>query len=388
MTADLGFDLHLEQTEDGYRASVLRSPVGEAGAPFVMPFTPKEQLKLIQELLADPGQDESRRTEQFLLARQIGGRLFDMVFHGALLECWRESWRLAYQERAILHVRLRLGDTLSLRGLPWEYLYDATRDEFLALSAHTPLTRYYERAHQALPFPVQPPLRVLVVMAGPEGYPPLPIGRDWRDLVDSVDYLAADRRILFERLPRPTLLDLQRRLRQHEYHVVHFIGFSTRDPQMLDDVLLFEDEMGRGRPVSGQHLGSLLSDHHSVRLALISSRNAARSPGVDPAAQVAEQIVRKGVPAAVFQPSRLLDRPSLAFFHEFYNALAHFGAVDVAMAAARRGLTRRGGRGLGHAPVGKPDHGWPAIRCQSAPACGATEAQAEPALGLDSTARS
>ena len=84
----------------------------------------------------------------------------------------------------------------------------------------------------------------------------MPIGREWRDFVDTVDYLAADRRILFERLPKPTLLDLQRRLRQHEYHVLHFIGFSIYDPQTQEGVLIFEDENGRGRPVSGQHLGA------------------------------------------------------------------------------------------------------------------------------------
>jgi len=338
MTTDWGFDLLLEHTEDGYRATVLQSPCGDALAPFTPPFEPREQHTIIQQLLADPGQDAARRSEQFMLARRVGGRLFDTIFHGAILECWQASWRAAYAERATLHLRLQLGGVLELRALPWEYLHDGTRDEFIALSAHTPLTRFQERAHQVLPFAVEGPLRVLVVMAGPESYPPLPIGREWRDFIDTVDYLAADRRILFERLAKPTLLDLQRRLRQHEYHVVHFVGFSIYDPQTQEGVLVFEDENGRGRPVSGQHLGTLLSDHYSVRLALIGSRNAARIPGIDPAAQVVEQLVRRGVPAAAFQPTKLLDRPSLAFVHEFYHALAAFGAVDVAMAEARRAI--------------------------------------------------
>jgi hypothetical protein len=55
---------------------------------------------------------------------------------------------------------------------------------------------------------------------------------------------------------------------------------------------------------------------------MVSSRNAARIPGIDPAAQVVEQIVRRGTPAAAFQPTKLLDRPSLAFVHDFYRALA------------------------------------------------------------------
>jgi hypothetical protein len=338
MTTDWGFDLLLEHTEDGYRAEVQQSPAGEAWIPFSLPFEPREQHAFVQQLLSDPGKDERLRADQFLLARRVGGRLFDAVIQGPLLPLWQESWRRAYAERATLHLRLRLGDTAELRALPWEYLYDATRDEFLALSVHTPLSRFHERAHQVAPFPVDLPLRVLVVMAGPEGYPPLAIGREWRDLVDTVDYLAADRQILFERLPRPTLLDLQRRLRQHQYHIVHFIGFSIYEPQTREAVLIFEDEMGRGRPVSGQHLGALLGDHYSLRLALVSSRNSARIPGIDPAAEVVEQIVRRGTPAAAFQPTKLLDSPSLAFVHDFYSALAKLGAVDVAMAEARRAV--------------------------------------------------
>jgi hypothetical protein len=338
MSVDLGFDLLLENTEDGYRAGVLQSPAGEAWTSFSLPFEPREQHAFVQQLLADAGKDDRLRADQFLLARKVGGRLFDAAFHDPLLPLWQESWRRAYNERTTLHLRLRLGDSPELRALPWEYLYDPTRDEFLALSVHTPLARYFERAHQVAPFPVDLPLRVLVVMAGPEGYPPLAIGREWRDMVDTVDYLAANRQVLFERLPRPTLLDLQRRLRQHQYHVVHFIGFSIYEPQTREGVLIFEDEMGRGRPVSGQHLGALLGDHYSLRLALVSSRNSARIPGIDPAAQVVEQIVRRGTPAAAFQPTKLLDRPSLAFVHDFYRALAKLGSVDVAMAEARRAV--------------------------------------------------
>jgi hypothetical protein len=348
MAIDWGFDLLLEHVEDGYHAGVLHSPAGEAWASFSLPFQPREQHAFVQQLLSDPGKDERMRAEQFLLARKVGGRLFDAVFHGPLLALWQESWRRAYAERATLHLRLRLGDEPELRALPWEYLYDPTREEFLALSVHTPLSRFFERAHQVAPFAVDLPLRVLVVMAGPEGYPPLAIGREWRDLVDTVDYLAANRQVLFERLPRPTLLDLQRRLRQHQYHVVHFIGFSIYEPQTREGVLIFEDEMGRGRPVSGQHLGALLGDHYSLRLALISSRNSARIPGIDPAAHVAEQVVRRGTPAAAYQPTKLLDRPSLAFVHDFYSALAKLGAVDVAMAEARRAVQlEEGGAGWG-----------------------------------------
>ncbi len=338
MTTNWGFDLLLDHTEDGYRATVQNSPAGQAARFFDLPFRLREQHVAVQRLLVNPDDDAQERNAQFALARELGGKLFDSLFAGPILALWQESWRRAYAARHVLRVRLGLSDVPELNALPWEYLYDDTRDEFLGLSVHTPLVRYQPLAHIIRPLPVEPPLRVLVVMAGPAGYPPLPVGRDWRNLIDTVDFLAADGRMTFERLARPTLLDLQRRLRQQQFHIVHFIGFAIRDAQSGEDVVLFEDEMGNGRTVSGQHLGQLLSDHYSVRLAILSVRNAVRTDGVDPAAYASEQLVRRGVPAAVYQPSKLRARPSLAFVHEFYAALAAFRPVDVAMADARRAI--------------------------------------------------
>ena len=338
MATEWIFDVLLDLTEDGYRATVRQSPAGTATIAFNPPLQRRDQHAIIQRLLVDPGDDDALRSTQFTLAREVGGKLFDTVFAGAILELWQESWRLAYASRASLRVQISFGDAPLLRALPWEYLYDETRDEFLALSVHTPLFRRQPAAHAIRPFVVAPPLHVLVVMAGPDGYPPLAIGRDWRDLIDSVDYLAADGRMTFERLSKPTLLDLQRRLRQRPFHIVHFVGFAVNDAQTESGVLIFEDEMGRGRAVSGEHLGKLLSDHYSLRLAVIDIRNAARASGIEPGAEVTEQLVRRGLPAAVFQPSRLRARPSLAFLHEFYGAIAAFRPVDVAMAEARRAI--------------------------------------------------
>mgnify|MGYP001393582654 CR=1 FL=1 len=116
--------------------------------------------------------------------------------------------------------------------------------------------------------------------------------------------------------------------------------------------------MGRGRAINGDHLGRLLSDHHSLRLAVVEVRNAARVGGVDPAADVAEQVVRRGVPAAVYQPSRLRSRPSLAFLHAFYDGLAAYRPIDVVMAEARRAIQLEeagAGWGLPHLVSRLPD---------------------------------
>ncbi|MCB0136060.1 MAG: hypothetical protein KDD75_13210, partial [Caldilineaceae bacterium] len=94
-----GFDLLLEHTEDGYRATVQDSPAGQAVRAFDLPFRPREQHAAVQRLLAEAGDDERERDAQFALARELGGRLFDTIFAGPILALWQESWRRAYEAR-------------------------------------------------------------------------------------------------------------------------------------------------------------------------------------------------------------------------------------------------------------------------------------------------
>ena len=54
-----------------------------------------------------------------------------------------------------------------LAGLPWEYLYQAEGRGFLALSGRTPVVRYLELSEGLGTLLVEPPLRVLAVIATP-----------------------------------------------------------------------------------------------------------------------------------------------------------------------------------------------------------------------------
>ena len=62
-----------------------------------------------------------------------------------------------------------------------------------------------------------------------------------------------------------------------DYHVFHFIGHGGYDDAADDGVLLFEDEQGRGRQVSGIQLGTMLADEVSLRLAILNACEGGRS---------------------------------------------------------------------------------------------------------------
>lgn len=336
MQPDYAFDLFVEKNEDGMYSRVMDSPAGTAAAIFQIPVATVE-IEAFARAASSPYRPDSRQFEAAReSAREIGLRLFDGVFSGGVGQMFHRCMDMAYQQARRLRIRLALTDTPELTRLPWETLYNHLRDEYMALSSHAPLSRHVERSHVVRPLRVRPPLRVLAVIADPPGYPPVESEREWLALIDTLDVLGARGELIVERMARPTLFELQRRLRQQPYHILHFVGHSLYNSQEQESFLVLEDEQGRGRLVGGGHLGSILRDHHSLRLVTLHSCGAWQPIPREPFTHVAYSLVRRGLPAAVAMPYELTDRAALAFTFDLYNRMVGGEAIDVAVAEARR----------------------------------------------------
>ena len=178
-----------------------------------------------------------------------------------------------------------------------------------------------------------------MVVSGPSSYPRIDSDREWLGLLDSVDFLGAEGKLLVERLQKPTLLDLQRKLRQNEYHIIHFIGHGVVDKSTGEGQLVFEDETGRSRLVNGQHLGALMRDHFSLRYMCLTGPTHT-GVGTDYAAllDVGRNLVRRGV-ASVVAPQLRVSQPAwLAFCLTLYRGLANLQPVDMAIVEARQAM--------------------------------------------------
>ena len=336
-TSALNFDLAVEQTEDGYFVRVLASPAGEAVAAFRNPFSQRELDELRQQLVAASDKGVPGADRQNALHR-CGEQLFQAVFSNNIRLCWEESNRLAYTQRLNLRLRLHLHSVPEFAELPWETLYDPFRREFLALAGHSPLVRFFDLKRLIVPLKVVPPLRMMVVLANPGGRPLYDEDDLWLSLVDALDYLAAEGKLILERLMRPTVHELQRCLRHNQYHLLHFVGHGLYDGLSQDFSLLFEDEMGRTRPVNSQHLGALLNDHFPLRLATFQACSTAEPSRRNPYSGVAQQLLRRGLPAAVAIQQPIASQTSLAFLNAFYRAIADYLPVDQVVTEARRAL--------------------------------------------------
>ncbi len=336
------FDLAFERSGDRYRVRILNSPSGQAEGEFDLPFAELE----VENFLLKIGRPmrKVRRVDapELESTKNFGGRLFDAVFNNEVRGCFRSSLDEALRNGGGLRIRLRLSNIPELADLPWEYLYNPALNRFFSLSKETPIIRYLDLPERVRPFAVSMPLRVLVMISSPYNYPRLDVEREWHKLKEVLSDLEQQGLVILDRLDKATLVELQRLLRQKEYHVFHFIGHGGFEQKSQDGILVLEDEKERGRTVSGQYLGAVLHNHQSLRLAILNACEGGRTSRTDPFSGAAQSLVQQGIPAVIAMQFEITDEAAITFAREFYTALADNYPVDTALVEARTAIFAHG----------------------------------------------
>jgi hypothetical protein len=336
----LDFDVLLERDEPGtYRARVVNAPAGQTPpVAFTMPFTPLELENFVLRIGRPRRVVRRVDAPETAAIKDFGGRLYRALFHDQLEVNLLRSLSEAAARGAGLRIRLRLSDTPELAELPWEFLYDATRNRFLCLSDRTPLVRFLEVPDPPRPLTVSPPLQVLVMIASPSDHPQLDVEQEWTKLRTALAPLEQAGLVQVARLETATLAALRQRLRRADWHVLHFIGHGGFDRQTQDGILVLEDGTGRSRLVSGQDLGILLHDHHPLRLVVLNACEGARPDPTDPFSGTAQSLVQQGTPAVVAMQFEITDLAAISFASELYAAIADNYPLDAALAEARKAI--------------------------------------------------
>ena len=97
--------------------------------------------------------------------RVIGERLFNSICDSRVASLYNQSLALAKESGKSLRVRL-VFDRTEVASLPWEFLYDPWRRDFVALSTLSPIVRQWQNLANLLePGTLAPPLRVFVAEA-------------------------------------------------------------------------------------------------------------------------------------------------------------------------------------------------------------------------------
>ena len=338
----LDFDLHIGAGQgQEYPVRVLRSPAGEMQSILVFPFDPhtleRYQDKLRIALLSASGQQRQFLTPEERSMQEFGTALFKALFGNELRSCYDISWERAAQQSKGLRLRLHI-EAPELAALPWELLYDPRQAEYICLSQHTPLLRYLDLPQAVQPFKVPPPLRILGILASPQGLPELDLQGEKMRLERALADLQRRGLVQLEWIEQGTWRSVQRALRRGPWHIVHFIGHGRYDAQRDEGQLALVGSNGGVQPLGARQLALLLADHAPLRLVVLNACDGGRSGGYDIFSSTASILVRRGLPAVLAMQYAISDRAAIELSRVFYESLADGLPVDAAVAEARKAI--------------------------------------------------
>jgi len=332
-------DVDVISTNPGeYRVRLRSAAAGEAAHAVRWPWSDLElenRLKDLQiALLRAGGRRRKALTPEEETVQRFGRELFDLLFAGETLVHYRRSADHARAQDADLRIRLHLDDA-GLAALPWEFLYDATHDDFLCLSTQTPVVRYLDVGQPVAPLAVSAPLRVLGVIASPSDLEPLDVDLERQRVERALAGLTSEGVVELVWLEGQTWRDVQRAMRRGPWHVVHFVGHGGFDARRAEGVIWLADDDGTARALGAGDLARLIADRRDLRLVLLNACESARPGALDIFSSTAAALVRRGLPAVIAMQYEITDRAAIEFARSLYDALADGLPIDGAVSEAR-----------------------------------------------------
>jgi hypothetical protein len=333
-----------------FRATVVRSQAGEGSS--IALLDPDDIAARWQDLCGilsgQEGRSARRSQETGHAVRAIGQQLFAALLGAEPVSgMYRANLAIAAQQNRPLRILLR-AETPDLARLPWEAMYDETRDTYVARHDH--LARSVSVPAVPAPLAVRPPLRILGVTSSPQGLPPVSVDRERSLLARALAGPVRDGLAEIEWVPDATWSSLQNALIGGQWHVIHFAGHGAVPGQGAssgqgeangESVLVLARAGGRPHPVAASRFTDLLRVAGSMpRLVVLNSCEGAAGGHFTAAAT---KLIAGGVSAVAAMQAKITDQAAVAFAGGFYGAIACGRSLDEAMSSGRIGILGTGG---------------------------------------------
>ena len=276
-------------------------------------------------------------------ARRVGAILYKSLFSAQAGAFLQGSLRSVDPQRGLgLRFLINTTDAPDLARLPWEFLYNPDQDDFLFSDRMKPVIRWLDVDQPPPKLVIEPPLRLLMAFASPQDRPELNVGAELAHLDEALRDLVERGHVTTTRLEHTTLEKLDDALLTHKPHMLHFIGHG--DFVGNDGVILLEAENnGAADPITGRRLAVLLRNYlGSLRFVFLNSCLGAAVSLRDPFGGVAQNLIRRGIPAVIAMQFPIPDRVAVTLARHFYRYLAAGLPVDAALTSARAFLFARG----------------------------------------------
>ncbi|WP_328864117.1 CHAT domain-containing protein [Streptomyces virginiae] len=264
--------------------------------------------------------------------REFGERLTEAIFRDdifVLFDRWRSS--AARTQESPLRILLRTNGP-HVSHIPWEFLVDPSRDDYLAL--RVPVVRYLRLMDPVPPLPLTLPLRVLGVSAQPHDLPVLDGTREVQQVSQALQRCSSES-VDVHWLPGDKWQDLAKELRFGSWHVLHCVSHGGFDEERNAGYIQLSGADGSARKIYAGDFERLIADSPNLRLIVLNSCESAVSGSEDVFAGTAANLVRAGVPAVVAMQYEITDKAALVFASSFYERIAEGMPVDRAVTLAR-----------------------------------------------------
>lgn len=280
----------------------------------------------------------------------FGQQLYNALFQGSIQESWMRAQGIAQHQRSRLRFRLGLKGT-ELHRLPWEVMYAGDRP--LASGTGVVFSRYHSSFsvlksrfpfHKIPGYEAHPPLKILMVLAAPND-------REMLALKQEAEYLQHELQktspqdgtvlspIELTILEQPGREELTQALEHNHYQVLHYAGHSDLGASG-GSLYLVNRKTGLTELLSGDDLAGLLVNN-GIRMAVFNSCRgvySATSEAADQEGNLAEALVRRGIPAVLAMAERIPDDVALHLSRLFYRNLKRALPVDLSLNRTRQGL--------------------------------------------------
>jgi WD40 repeat protein len=326
------FVIELNQSATGQTYSVCsHSSVGKASAEASFPNI--EKIKNLEARLqaalceTSPGREE--------LAQQIGHFLFEDLFIGDIQSRYRRRMRVDKRLRIRLIIRVP-----ALANLPWEYLYDSRDRRYLSLSILTPVVRQFERTAPYKPLGVTPPLRILGLVASPQGLPAINVDKECKLIEDALADLVGKGLVLIHWVANPDYDGFREVMGNNNcgWHILHFIGHGGFNSEHKQGFICLVNKGGAIQEIYANDLANLLEAGGSLRMVFLNSCQGGATDSIDLLSSTAAHLMCRGIPAVVDMQYPISDNAASALAYYFYKSLTEGSPADKALTEARQGV--------------------------------------------------
>ncbi len=351
---------------DDFSLRIVKMDRGENGSPYaiIIDGAPIEDSDVAAEfslpITEEEVEDVSQKVHEHIRERRGGGK--PMPIETRMREVGEDLFKAltsnakiaaAYHDSLVLtagrqnNLRIRLRVDRSLANMPWEFLfgqpYGGKNKQFLALDRRISLARYVPAWYFVDRLPIIGPLKLLIIAANPhsEQYKPVDVESEvqrirsclqpYMESSDQNPLLSVD---IIE--GESTLQTLTRKLRDDQYHIIHYIGHGVYHKEQQRSFLVLEGRNRSHIEVDENMLLRVLAPTlPSLRLVVLNTCSGAVAPASEAFSGVAVSLVRNGIPAVVAMQFELSDVAAIEIAEHFYATLMKTGSVDKALTAAR-----------------------------------------------------